>query len=49
MAGPSGAGTRSAAASTQWHPTIAYLCGLIAVELVAYTALRYFTRNGHGG
>lgn len=48
MAGPQGAGTR-APASTQWHPTIVYLLALIAVELIAYSGLRYFTRNGHGG
>lgn len=48
MAGPAGAGTRTAT-STQWHPTIVYLLGLIAVELIAYAGLRYLTRTGHGG
>ncbi len=49
--GPKGAGGTATRPQTQWHPTIAYLLGLIGVELLAYAGLRYLLeKNGaHGG
>lgn len=49
--GPKGAGGTTTRPSTQWHPTIAYLLGLIAVELAGYCALRYLLEKhgAHGG
>lgn len=32
-----------------WHPTVLNLLILIVLELVAFSALRYFFRGAHGG
>ena len=49
--GPKGSGGSPVRTSNQWHPTIAYLLGLIALELVGYCALRVVLEKAgaHGG
>lgn len=51
MAGPKAAGTAGGAgiASTGaggWTPSVLFLVGLVAAELVLYGALRHFTSHG---
>jgi hypothetical protein len=37
------------AGPADWHPTVLNLVILIALEMVAYAALRYAFRTAHGG
>lgn len=49
MAGPKTAERISLFGGGQWSPTVANLLVLIALEIVAYCALRYAFRTVHGG
>lgn len=50
MAGPAAAGTMAAPGqtlgNTQWHPTVAFLFGLIFVELIAYGVIHHYSQHG---
>lgn len=49
MAGPRGAELTKSTASAGWTPTVANLVVLVALEIVAYCALRWAFRTAHGG
>jgi hypothetical protein len=50
MMGPAGAITAGVArGGSGWTPTVANLVVLIALEIVAYIALRWAFRTAHGG
>ena len=49
MAGPKGAGSRSLKAPDGWTPTVSNLLVLVALEILAYMALRWAFRTAHGG
>jgi hypothetical protein len=42
----SGMGSTLAGAAGQWHPTVRFLLLLVVLELVAYGALRAYTKHG---
>jgi hypothetical protein len=52
MAGPkaagtlTGAGMRMPSGSSDWHPTVKYLLGLVIGELVLFGVVRYYSRHG---
>lgn len=47
--GPAGAITTPMSRAGGWTPTVANLIVLIALEIVAYIALRWAFRTAHGG
>lgn len=49
MAGPSGANVSSPSTSGGWTPHVSNLVVLIALEIVAYAALKWVFRTAHGG
>lgn len=49
MAGPRSANVTAPASTVGWTPTVANLVVLIALEIVAYCALRWAFRTAHGG